>query len=102
MTGGGTPLTEADAKAFIEEFDRDGDGCLGINEFIVAMGVVSDAYDEDGDGEADMKGWQKDGKYDGKEDEFAKALAEGSTLTVAGLEGGKISEAVDEARRLQN
>jgi hypothetical protein len=100
MTGGATPLTEADAQAFIDEFDRDGDGNLGINEFIVAMGVVSDAHDADGDGIADMKDGV--GQYDGKEDEFAQALAEGKTLAVAGLEGGKINEAVDQARKLQS
>ena len=100
MTGGGTELTLEDAKAFIEEFDRDGDGCLDVYEFITAMGVVSDAHDDDGDGVADMKDGA--GQYDGKEDEFAAKLAAGETLVVAGLEAGKINEGVDAARRLQS
>ena len=99
MTPGGTALTKADAEEFIKEFDRDGDGCLDVNEFICAMGVVSDAYDGDGDGEADLK--DGEGKFDGKEDEFAKKLADGDTLLVANLKSGNVSEAVEEARRLQ-
>ena len=66
-------FTTEDAKAFIQEFDRNGDGVLDVNEFIIAMGTISDAHDEDGDGMADMK--DGDGKYDGKEDDFAKKLA---------------------------
>lgn len=100
MTTGGHPLTEDDAIEFIKEFDRDGDGMLDLNEFICAMGVVSDAVDKDEDGEADMKAGG--GDYDGKEDEFAKALAEGSTINVAGIKSGEISSAVHDARRLQS
>ena len=97
---GGTPLSEADAKEFIHQFDRDGDGSIDVNEFIIAMGVVSDAHDADGDGEADMK--DGTGAYDGKEDEFATKLAAGEDLKVAGMEGGNVSTAIDEARRLQS
>ena len=99
MTGKGAELSEDDAKAFIKEFDRNGDGQLSINEFITAMGVMSDAYDADGDGVADMK--QGGGEYDGKEEDFAAKLAAGETLEVAGVASGNMSEAVDEARRLQ-
>ena len=81
------------------EFDRDGNGLLSVDEFIIAMGVMSDGYDEDGDGQADMK--QGDGKYDGNEDAFAEALAGGETLQVAGLKAGEVTDAVDAARRLQ-
>ena len=49
MTGDGTELSIEDAREFIAEFDRDGDGELNVNEFICAMGVMSDAYDGDGD-----------------------------------------------------
>lgn len=69
MTGGAEPLSEADAREFIQEFDRDGDGLIDFNEFIIAMGVVVDAHDADGDGEAEVK-------YSGKEEAFAKALAD--------------------------
>jgi len=100
MTGGGEPLSEADAQEFIKEFDRDGDGQLDMNEFIIAMGVVSDAYDEDGDGKADILQSQG-GKYDGKEEEFAAKLAQGEKLAVVGMEGGNVTGAVDEARKLQ-
>lgn len=111
MTPDGTPLTEDDAKEFVKEFDRDGDGQLDVNEFIVAMGVVSDAYDADGDGVADMK--QGGGEYDGKEDEFAAKLVEGETMVVAGLDGGgdmaydgdtrsNVTRAIDNARKLQS
>jgi len=111
MTPDGTPLTEDDAKEFIKEFDRDEDGTLNVDEFIVAMGVISDAYDADGDGVADMK--QGGGEYDGKEDEFAAKLVEGETMLVAGLDGSgdlaydgdtrsDITRAIDEARKLQS
>ena len=93
-------MTEADAKAFIKEFDRDGDGMLDVNEVIIAMGVVSDAHDEDGDGEADLK-QHGDGKYDGKEDDFAAKLAAGEGLVVAGMKKGNVVGAVNDARRLQ-
>lgn len=99
MTGGGNALSEEDAQAFIDEFDRDGDGTLDVNEFIIAMGVVSDAADLDGDGVADMK--DGEGAFDGKEAEFAEALAAGSTIQVAGMAGGSIAEGINEARRLQ-
>ena len=99
MTGSGSELTEEDAKDFIKQFDRNGDGLLSINEFITAMNVMSDAYDEDGDGTADVK--QGGGKYDGKEEDFAEALAEGKTLEVAGVKAGSINESVEDARRLQ-
>merc|ERR1712216_150582 len=101
MTGNGAGLTKEDAEMFIHEFDRDGDGTLDVNEFIIAMGVVSDAHDADGDGTADMKQEGMVGQYDGKEEEFAAKLAEGETLTVAGLESGNIKESIEEARRLQ-
>lgn len=97
MTGGGNELTLDDAKAFIKEFDRDGDGMLDVNEFIVAMGVVSDAVDADGDGEADRT-------YDGKEEAFAAKLAAGEELEdikVKGIESGNVVAAVEDARRLQ-
>ena len=100
MTGNSTPLTTADAQAFITEFDRDGDGLLDVNEFIVAMGVMSDAVDEDNDGVIDGKD-AGGGAYDGKEEEFATKLAEGETINVAGVGTGDISVAVDEARRVQ-
>ena len=98
---GGSSLTEADAKEFIEEFDRNGDGMLNVDEFICAMGVVSDAHDGDGDGVADMK--QGGGEYDGKEDDFAQKLAAGETLDVAGMKDGhgQIKEGTEEARLLQ-
>ena len=111
MTGDGTELSLEDAKEFIAEFDRDGDGFLDVNEFIVAMGVMSDAFDGDGDrqpspalsphqlpsprpeprtqnragdGVADMKNGGT-GEYDGKEAEFAEKLAMGEDLRVAGV-----------------
>ena len=99
MTGSGAELTKKDAEDFIQQFDRNGDGVLSINEFIIAMGVMSDAYDGDGDGEADLK--DGDGAYDGKEEEFAQALAEGKTLQVAGVAAGNINTAVEDATRLQ-
>ena len=64
------------------------------------MGVVSDAHDEDGDGEADLK-QHGDGKYDGKEDDFAAKLAAGEGLVVAGMKKGNVVGAVNDARRLQ-
>ena len=100
MTAGGTPLSEADAMEFIKEFDRDGDGLLDLNEFICAMGVVSDAVDADQDGTADMK--DGDGAYDGKEEEFAAKLAAGETINVAGITAGDISTGVEAARKLQS
>lgn len=96
---GGAPLTEEDAKEFIAEFDRNGDGFLNVSEFIIAMGVVSDAYDADGDGVADMK--QGGGEYDGKEEEFAEKLALGENLTVAGMEHDNIHKMTEDARKLQ-
>jgi len=99
MTGGGTAMSEADALEFIKEFDRDGDGFLDVNEFIIAMGVVSDAHDADGDGVADMK--DGTGEYDGKEEEFAAMLAGGEDLKVAGMEAGNVVSSVEQARRLQ-
>ena len=81
------------------QFDRNGDGYLNVDEFIVAMGVVSDAHDADGDGVADMK--QGGGEYDGKEEEFAEKLALGENLTVAGMEHGRMSEMANDARKLQ-
>ena len=102
MTGGGVPLTEADAKEFIKEFDRDGDGLLDVNEFVVAMGVMSDAVDADGDGEIDGKDTGEGGEYDGNEEDFAQKLAAGEVINVKGIgDGTKISEAVDEARAVQ-
>jgi len=100
MTGGAEPLSEADALEFIKEFDRDGDEQLDMNEFICAMGVVSDAYDADGDGKADINQAQG-GKYDGKEEHFAAALAKGEHLNVVGMEGGNVTKSVDDARKLQ-
>jgi len=100
MTPDGCELTEDDAKVFIEEFDRNGDGMLDVNEFIIAMGVVSDAHDEDGDGKADMKS-AKGGKYDGKEDEFAEKLAFGEKMVVAGMDKG-VKDAIVDARKLQS
>lgn len=99
MTSSGSELTKQDADDFIKEFDRNGDGVLSINEFITAMGVMSDAYDGDGDGVADIK--DGDGAYDGKEEDFATALAEGKTLNVVGVEAGNIGTAVEDASRLQ-
>ena len=92
MTGKGCQLTLEDAKEFIAEFDRDGDGRLDVNEFIVAMGVMSDATDENNDGEADMK--VGGGNYDGNEDEFAKKLAAGEKINVAGVASGDIKSGV--------
>ena len=82
-----------------KQFDRDGDGMLDLHEFICAMGVVSDAYDGDGDGVADMKVGA--GKYDGDEEEFAAKLASGENLQVAGMEHGQMKEMADGARKLQ-
>lgn len=81
------------------QFDRNGDGFLNVSEFIVAMGVVSDAYDADGDGVADMK-QAGGGEYDGKEEEFAEKLALGENLTVAGIAHDNIHKATDDARKL--
>ena len=81
------------------QFDRNGDGFLNVSEFIIAMGVVSDAYDADGDGVADMK--QGGGEYDGKEEEFAEKLALGENLTVAGMEHDNIHKMTEDARKLQ-
>ena len=100
MTGKGCQLTLDDAKEFIAEFDRDGDGHLDVNEFIVAMGVMSDATDENNDGEADMKAGG--GNYDGNEDAFAKKLAAGESINVAGVASGDIKSGVEAARRLQS
>lgn len=83
-----------------KQFDVNGDGMLNLHEFICAMGVVSDAYDEDGDGVADMKVGA--GKYDGKEEEFAAKLAAGEDLQVAGMEHGQMKEMADGARKLQS
>ena len=61
---------------------------------------ASDAGEpDDGDGTADVK--QGGGKYDGKEEDFAEALAKGTTLEVAGVKAGSINESVEDARRLQ-
>ena len=35
--GGGNPMTEAQARAFIQEHDRNGDGRLDLDEFTVSM-----------------------------------------------------------------
>lgn len=64
------------------------------------MGVVSDAHDADGDGVADARQRVDGGMYDGKEEEFAKKLAEGETLVVAGLASGNVKEAVHDARKI--
>ena len=86
---------------FTSQFDRNGDGFLNVDEFIVAMGVVSDAYDADGDVIADMKQGRV-GDYDGKEEEFAEKLALGENLAVAGMEHDNIHKMADDARKLQS
>ena len=73
---------------------------LNVDEFIIAMGVVSDAYDADGDGVADMK--QGEGEYDGKEEDFAAALASGENLQVVGMAHGDIHKMANDARKLQS
>ena len=35
--GGGNPMTEAQARAFVQEHDRNGDGRLDLDEFVAAM-----------------------------------------------------------------
>ena len=97
MTGGEEPLTEEDAIEFIKEFDRDGDGEISVDEFILAMGVVSDAVDHDGDGKAD-KG---ESKYDGEEEKFAEDLVKGDIGGKVHIKAGAVSEGVEDARRMQ-
>ena len=58
MTSAGSELSEKDAEDFIAQFDRNNDGVLSINEFITAMGVMSDAYDGDGDGVSIIRAYQ--------------------------------------------
>ena len=84
VTPAGTQMTEEDAKAFIKEFDRDDNGTLNLKEFITAMGVISDAAG-----------------LDGEEETFAEMIAEGDTMEVKGMEAGKVSEAVENARKVQ-
>ena len=84
VTPAGTQMTEDDAKAFIKEFDRDDNGTLNLKEFITAMGVISDAAG-----------------LDGEEETFAEMIAEGDTMEVKGMEAGKVSEAVENARKVQ-
>ena len=97
MTGGEEPLTEEDAIEFIKEFDRDGDGEISVDEFILAMGVVSDAVDHDGDGKAD-KG---ESKYDGEEEKFAEDLVKGDIGGKVHIKAGAVAEGVEDARRMQ-
>jgi hypothetical protein len=100
---GGAALTDEDADEFIKEFDRDGDGMIDFNEFIIAMGVMSDAVDTDGDGTIDSKqdGVDQSGSYEGREEDFAQKLAEGENIQVANLKHGNIHDSVEGARRVQ-
>ena len=73
---------------------------MSFHEFIIAMSIVSDAVDHDGDGKAD-KG---ESRYDGKEAEFAFRLAMDHTGGIDGkvnIKAGAVAEGVAEARRLQ-
>ena len=38
--GGGNPMTDADARAFVERHDKNGDGRLDLEEFADALVVV--------------------------------------------------------------
>lgn len=60
-----------------------GDGSLNINEFVTAMGVMSDSAG-----------------YDGEEERFAKQIASGKTLD-AGVASGSVTSSVEEARKVQ-
>lgn len=83
-TPAGTQMTEKDAREFIHEFDRDGNGTMNLQEFIIAMGVISDAAG-----------------LDGEETVFAEAIADGENLEVKGLGAGTVSAAIEDARRIQ-
>ena len=74
-------LSMEDAQSFIAEFDVDGDGKLDVNEFIVAMVTITDAYDGDGGGPPGPGSGPGSGS---PEEDFAEKLAQGELIEGGG------------------